>query len=64
MNNDFQYVSSTFLDKYDKFSDLILSIIHSNNIAGVFHDVKFADHLINQRAEIVLMEEWTSNSLS
>ena len=41
-----------------------LGIIPSNYISGVLREGKFAGHLIKSNTQIVLMEEWTSDSLS
>jgi len=51
----------------DVFSTLffILSgIIPSMYIAGVLNDGKFSGSMITNNTQIVIMDEWTSNSLS
>lgn len=64
MNNHFKCVRSAFFGKYEKFSDLTLGTINSNNIDGVVCAGKFAGHLIIHNREIVFMDEWASDSLS
>ena len=41
-----------------------LGIIPSMRISGVVTDGRFSSSSINEMTQVVLMEEWTSNSLS
>ena len=42
----------------------ILGIIPSKYIAGVMNDGKFSAHMINEQTQVVMMDEWTPDSLS
>ena len=41
-----------------------LGIINSKYVAGVVRDGRFSGHMINEKTQVVCMEEWTSDSLS
>lgn len=41
----------------------ILGIIPSRYIAGVVRDGRFAGHMINDKTQVLLMDEWTNDSL-
>ena len=41
-----------------------LGIIPAKYIAGVMNDGRFSGHLITENSQIVMMDEWTPDSLS
>lgn len=48
----------------EKLTSIFLGIIPSQLIAGVMNDGRFSASLITARTQIVMMDEWTPDSLA
>lgn len=49
---------------YFNLGNLLVGIVPSKYIAGVMNDGKFSAHMIKEETQIVIMDEWTPDSLS